>query len=435
MHRKDLLLYLVTDSALAGDRPLTDVVISAVEGGVTMVQLREKDADTRSFIQSAVELKKALEPYGVPLIINDRVDVALASGADGVHLGQSDMPYGIARSLLGPEKIIGLSVESQEQVIEANESDLDYIAVSPVFSTATKTDTASPFGLEGLTQAVELSRHPVVAIGGMNVCTAADVMRCGADGVAVVSAVISAPDPVAAARGLRSALETASSAPRRWTEHIWARAEKLYRDIISLPFIKDIADGNLTAERFSRYIAQDEIYLRDYAGHMFAVADMIPDEELRGKFYQFAKDGLAGEAAMHGMLIERFGMELDVPSSFVTSSYNHRIMSGIKTGILPVAFAAVLPCMWIYNRVGLHILSIARMEGNPYKEWIQEYGNEEFTRGVEEMLQVIDKYAAESSEGIVAQMDRAFLDGTLMEYAFWDYGYRGEDGTYEYIKS
>lgn len=434
MRREELRLYLVTDRPLAGDRDILDIVKQAVEGGATMVQLREKDADTRDFVELAIAMKKALEPYGVPLIINDRVDVALACDADGVHIGQSDMPYAIARKLLGPDKIIGLSVENMEQVVEANELDVDYIGVSPIYSTTTKTDTAAPFGLEGLAQAVKLSRHPSVAIGGMNARTAADVMRCGTDGIAVVSAIVCAPDPCAASRELLGIVNDAAPAPQKWTERIWAKAQKLYGDIIGLPFIKDIADGSLTAERFSRYIAQDEIYLRDYADHMFAVADMIPDEDLKQTFVQFAKDGLEGEKAMHELLIERFGMELDVPSSFVTSSYNHRIMSGINTGVLPVAFAAILPCMWIYNEVGLHILKIAKLEGNPYKEWIQEYGNEAFTKGVEDLLKVIDKYAAEASEKTLIQMDKAFLDGTLMEYAFWDYGYRGDEGSYEYIK-
>lgn len=209
MIKEDLKLYLVTDRDLAGERDIADIVRQAVEGGVTMVQLREKKISTREFIALALRLKETLKPYGVPLVINDRVDVALASDADGVHIGQSDMPYGMARALLGPSKIIGLSVENFEQIEEANTLDVDYIGVSPVFATPTKTDTAEPFGLEGLKKAVEMSVHPTVAIGGMNEHTAADVMACGTDGIAVVSAIVCAPDPAEASRRLRSILRPA----------------------------------------------------------------------------------------------------------------------------------------------------------------------------------------------------------------------------------
>lgn len=204
--KESLRLYLVTDRGLAGGRDIVDIVREAVAGGVTMVQLREKDCSTQEFVALGRELKTLLSSYDVPLIINDRVDVALACNADGVHIGQSDMPYETARRLLGPDKIIGLSVENMDEVIEANRLDVDYIGVSPVFATPTKTDTAIPFGLDGLREAVRLSRHPVVGIGGMNASTAADVMSCGADGIAVVSAIVAADSPGDAARELLDAV-------------------------------------------------------------------------------------------------------------------------------------------------------------------------------------------------------------------------------------
>ena len=205
---KALKLYLVTDRGLCPEgRSLVQTVKDAVEGGVTMVQLREKDIDTRTFIEEALELKALLGPLGVPLIINDRVDVALASDADGVHIGQSDMPYAIARRLLGPDRIIGLSVENMDQVAQADALDVDYIGVSPVFATPTKTDTARPFGLDGLREAVRITKHPTVAIGGINALTAADVMAAGTDGIAVVSAIIAAPDPRAAAEELKNIVD------------------------------------------------------------------------------------------------------------------------------------------------------------------------------------------------------------------------------------
>lgn len=202
MDRSRLELYLVTDRELSKGRDMEDIVTNAVHGGVTMVQLREKHTDTRMFIDLALRLKASLKPFGVPLIINDRVDVALAADADGVHIGQSDMPYEMARRILGKEKIIGLSVENFEQIEEANRLDVDYIGVSPVFSTSTKTDTAAPFGIEGLRRAVQMSVHPAVAIGGMNRDTVREVIGTGVDGIAVVSAIVCAPSPLEASREL-----------------------------------------------------------------------------------------------------------------------------------------------------------------------------------------------------------------------------------------
>lgn len=198
-----LKLYLVTDRPLSLGRPLEEIVEGAVEGGVTMVQLREKDAPTGEFVALAKRLKAVLAPLGISLIINDRVDVALASDADGVHIGQSDMPYEDARRLLGSDKIIGLSVENFEDLERANVLDVDYVGISPVYGTPTKSDTAEPFGLEGLRRAVAMSVHPTVAIGGMNSSTIAEVMQAGTDGVAVVSAICSAPSPRKAAEELK----------------------------------------------------------------------------------------------------------------------------------------------------------------------------------------------------------------------------------------
>lgn len=202
MNRNQLSLYLVTDRGLAGERDIVDIVRESVEGGATMVQLREKTLDTGAFVALALRLKEVLKPYGVPLVINDRVDVALACDADGVHIGQSDMPYEMARKLMGPDKIIGLSVENFEQIEQANSLDVDYVGISPVFATPTKTDTAAPFGLDGLCRAVRLSKHPTVAIGGMNSSTAAEVMAAGTDGIAVVSAIVCAESPREASRQL-----------------------------------------------------------------------------------------------------------------------------------------------------------------------------------------------------------------------------------------
>jgi thiamine-phosphate pyrophosphorylase len=202
-------LYLVTDRDLCGDKPLEEVVLQAVRGGAACVQLREKNVSTRFFIHEAARIKSRLAPFHVPLIINDRVDVALAVGADGVHVGQDDMPYAVARRLMGPKAMIGLSVETWEDVEKAQVLDVDYLGVSPVFETPTKTDTKGSWGLQGLSRIRAWSRHPLVGIGGLNRSNAAEVILAGADSVAVVSAICAAADPCRAAQELSAIIQSA----------------------------------------------------------------------------------------------------------------------------------------------------------------------------------------------------------------------------------
>jgi len=209
-------LYFVTDRSLCGDKPLTDVILQAIRGGAACIQLREKDVTTRFFVEEARQIKALMAPFRVPLIINDRLDVALAVKADGVHVGQDDMPYEIARELMGPEAIIGISVETWEDVQRAEGLDVDYLGVSPVFATPTKTDTKEPWGLEGLIRIRAFSRHPLVAIGGLNPSNAGAVVMAGADSVAVVSAICASPDPYAASRELTGIIDSAlASQPHR----------------------------------------------------------------------------------------------------------------------------------------------------------------------------------------------------------------------------
>jgi thiamine-phosphate pyrophosphorylase len=209
---RDWSLYLVTDRRLAGPRSLDDVVRAALRGGVAAIQLREKECPTRDFVDLARALKAILAPAGVPLNVNDRVDVALAACADGVHIGQSDMQYGDVRRLLGPDAIIGLSVETPEQAQRAASFDVDYLGVGPIFPTPTKTDAAPAWGIEGLAALRSASRHVLVAIGGIHRENAGDVIRAGADGIAVVSAICAAEDPEEAALDLRATISAARGA-------------------------------------------------------------------------------------------------------------------------------------------------------------------------------------------------------------------------------
>ena len=205
----DYSLYLVTDRGLARGRSTLEIVSAAVKGGATVVQLREKNCSTREFIEQAMHIKDFLKTHSVPLVINDRVDVAQAVKADGVHLGQTDMPLEMAKGILGDTMIIGISTESVQDGIEAEKGGADYLGVSPIYATPTKTDTAPPLGLEGLREIRKAVNLPLVGIGGLSRNNAAEVVRSGADGVAVVSAIVAADDPETAARELKKIITEA----------------------------------------------------------------------------------------------------------------------------------------------------------------------------------------------------------------------------------
>lgn len=194
-------LYLVTDDQQDIDT-LCHVVAEAIKGGVTMVQIREKHGDVRAFIERSIAVKNVLKNSGVPLIINDRVDVALAVQADGIHLGQSDMPANLARQLIGPDMILGLSVENETQLREAQDLPVDYLGISAIFSTPTKTNIIKEWGIDGLTKAVKESKLPLVAIGGINETNIKKVADTQVDGIALVSAICHATSPKQASEGL-----------------------------------------------------------------------------------------------------------------------------------------------------------------------------------------------------------------------------------------
>jgi len=202
-------LYLVTDRGLCGSRSLEDVAHQALLGGAVCIQLREKEMPTRFFVEEARRMKVLTTRFRVPLIINDRLDVALASGADGVHIGQDDMPYAEARRLMGPNAIIGLSVETWDDVVEAEPLDVNYLGVSPVFETPTKADTKGSWGFAGLARIKAYSRHKLVAIGGMNASNVEEAVMAGADCIAVVSAICAASDPLLVSREINAIIQAA----------------------------------------------------------------------------------------------------------------------------------------------------------------------------------------------------------------------------------
>jgi thiamine-phosphate pyrophosphorylase len=207
----DLSLYALVDPAVAGGRSLPGLAALIVESS-TLVQLRDKHGTTRVMIEEARDLMAVLRPHGVPLLINDRVDVALAAGAHGVHIGWDDMEAGEARRLLGKNAIIGLSIKTLEQAAAAPLDLLNYVAIGGVFATTSKDNVATPIGTGGLRELVAAIRarkpgFPVCAIAGITADNAGEVIAAGADGVAVISALSLAPDPAEAARQLRTAVD------------------------------------------------------------------------------------------------------------------------------------------------------------------------------------------------------------------------------------
>jgi thiamine-phosphate pyrophosphorylase len=212
----DLRLNAIVDPERSGGHNLADLARLCAEGGATLVQLRDKASDTRAMVEEARAIKKALAPFAVPFVVNDRVDVALAAGAEGVHLGQDDMAVEDARRLLGPDAIIGLSVKNVSEAEAAPVALIDYVGSGGVYVTLSKQQKNAPIGPEGLARIVAVLRGraqkekkelPICGIAGIDASNAAAVIGAGAGGVAVISALSLASDPTAAARGLRQIVD------------------------------------------------------------------------------------------------------------------------------------------------------------------------------------------------------------------------------------
>jgi thiamine-phosphate pyrophosphorylase len=210
----DLRLNAIVDPERAGGHDLADLARLCAKGGATLVQLRDKLSETRAMVATARAIKKALAPFAVPLVVNDRIDVALAAGAEGVHLGQDDMASEDARRLLGPGAIIGLSIKTVAEAEAARVDLIDYVGSGGVYVTLSKQQKNAPIGPAGLARVVSVFKRrapklPLCGIAGIDASNAAEVIAAGADGVAVISALSLAPDPAAAARSLRGIVDAA----------------------------------------------------------------------------------------------------------------------------------------------------------------------------------------------------------------------------------
>ena len=200
-HGIDYSLYLCTDRRLMTSPTIEASAESALRGGTTVIQLREKDCSSREFYELGLRVKKITDAYHAPLIINDRVDIALAVGAAGVHVGQGDLPCKVVREIVGPDMIVGVSAATLDEAVRAEQDGADYLGVGAMYATATKTDTR-PVSMEELLKIRAAVKIPIVVIGGINKQTLGNFKGTGVDGLAVVSAIVAQPDPEAAAREL-----------------------------------------------------------------------------------------------------------------------------------------------------------------------------------------------------------------------------------------
>jgi thiamine-phosphate pyrophosphorylase len=208
----DLRLNAIVDPERSGGHDLAELARLCAEGGATLVQLRDKHGDTGAMVETARAIKQALSPFGIAFVVNDRVDVALAAGADGVHVGPDDMTVADARRLLGPDAIIGLSIKSAAEAEAAPVELIDYVGSGGVYVTLSKEQKNPPIGPKGLKRIIDVLRRrkaqmPVCGIAGVDATNASEVIGAGADGVAVISALSLAPDPIAAARTLRGIVD------------------------------------------------------------------------------------------------------------------------------------------------------------------------------------------------------------------------------------
>lgn len=207
----DLRLCVITDAGMVANRPIEQIVASAIRGGATLIQYREKNACMSDKYERAAGLCRAVKQTGIAFIVNDHADLALAIEADGVHLGQDDLPAAVVRRILGDGSILGVSVGSVPEARRAERDGADYVSVGPIFPTLTKPDAGETVSRKLVTEMVKTIDIPVIAIGGIDASNVSEVMRLGVDGVAIVSAVMTAEDPMSAARQILDKVDSSRS--------------------------------------------------------------------------------------------------------------------------------------------------------------------------------------------------------------------------------
>ena len=433
--RSALGLYLVTDRALAGKRNLETIVEEAVLGGVTMVQLREKNCSKEEYVRLGKSMKSLLDKYNVPLIINDDVEVAAVCGADGVHLGQSDTSVAMARRILGPDKIIGLSVENFDQVQQAEMLDVDYIAASPVYRTRTKKDTKTAFRPEGVEKMVRMSSHPVIGIGRMNADTAPEIIRRGADGVAVVSAIISAKNPRSAAQAIAKAVGNARAnksdkSPDRikWS----AIADLCTKDIIGRiskkPFFIEMGTGKLKYQHFHSFMIQNEWIFRQYSQMLRYLEVRTESSEsahridnLIMSLIHYLNDNMGPDTSrMHSFYLGESPLIRDESISPSSRALIRFMKTNIREESVGVALTTLYAYPHIVSLLGRHFAANSNNESNRYISWVNLYSSPEFSHDMQQFTKVVDTLARDSDIHRKIQMLKVYRKCSKLILSIWD---------------
>jgi len=424
---RTLSVYLVTDRQTARGRALEEIVEEAVRGGVTIVQLREKNLETEEFVKLGKRFKSLLKPFNIPLIINDDVEVALACDADGVHIGQSDMSPVEARRILGPERIIGLSVENFDQVQQAQTFDIDYIAASPVYGTKTKKNTKTEFLPEGVRKMVRMSTHPVVGIGRMNEDTVRDVILAGAAGVAVVSAIIGAGDPRKAAQRISESVEAARMEMELETgKHLrWSKiAELSVKDILwkikREPFCQEMKSGKLKYHRFNSFMVQNEWLFRQYVRLMrYLEIRTESDGNTYSIIRHFQEETASDTTAMHSFYLGETPEVNDGSGSSDSREIIGYLNTKVRQSPIHTAMAAMMTLPYLLSALGHYFVTHSNNESNRYITWMNLYGSQEFTYDFERFSDVVDSLAGNVSTHQKVQMLSAFRHCANLILSLW----------------
>lgn len=209
--------------------------------------------------------------------------------------------------------------------------------------------------------------------------------------------------------------------PNKWSEIAWQTSQKVYESILRLPFLQELAEGTLPREKFNFYIGQDALYLNDYSRRLAHIASRLHDPQLTEIFLKFAADGVAVEKCLHSSFISEAPRKKSPTCLFYTS-----LLAATSTDDVAVECAAILPCFWIYREVGRNIIKRARMDGNPYSEWIATYADEGFSKSTDLCISICDRLAGNASAEVVERMTDVFLNASRLELRFWDSAYNLE---------
>lgn len=417
-----LTLYAVTDRTWLGGRTLAEVVEQAIRGGATMVQLREKDKTSDEILASAREIAPVCRKYGVPFIMNDSIELARQAGADGVHLGQSDVPDGDVRRM-AEGLILGMSANTVESAKRAEALGADYLGVGAVFGTTTKHDARhlSPEKLREITASVSI---PVVAIGGISADNILELTGCGMQGAAVVSALFAQDDPLQAARDLRGKAECMKQSGM--TARLLASSVDLWQAYYDHPFVQGIQNGTLDHEKFRFYTIQDYLYLLDYA-KVFAVGmSRADDPAVMHTFSQYISQIMDCEMNVHEGYMGTFGITKDelraAQPSLANRSYTSYMLACAQAGGPAEALTAILACAVSYEHIAKEM--VRRQPdciSDPfYGAWVASYASEQYAEENRVLCGMVDRLTANYTETQCAKLIDIFRTCARYEKAFWD---------------